>query len=70
MALAEELGINKSGFVSHDLGAYVGQRIARERPEQVRGLFFSDCPYPGIGERWRDPEHIEEIWYQSFNQQP
>lgn len=69
-ALAEELSINEFGFVSHDLGAYIGQRIARKRPEQVRGLFFFDCPYPGIGKRWRDPEHIEEIWYQSFNQQP
>lgn len=70
LALAEALGIDEFGFVSHDLGAYVGQRIARDRPERVRGLFFFDCPYPGIGERWRDPDHIDEIWYQSFNQQP
>jgi len=69
-ALAEALGVGEFGFVSHDLGAYVGQRIARERPELVRGLFFFDCPYPGIGKRWRDPDHIGEIWYQSFNQQP
>lgn len=68
--LAEELDLDEFGFVSHDLGAYVGQRIARERPERVRGLFFFDCPYPGIGKRWRDPDHIGEIWYQSFNQQP
>lgn len=69
-ALAKVIDINEFGFVSHDLGAYVGQSIARERPEQVRGLFFFDCPYPGIGKRWRDPDHISEIWYQSFNQQP
>ncbi|MFB6192414.1 MAG: alpha/beta fold hydrolase [Haloarculaceae archaeon] len=68
--LADALGVEEFGFVSHDLGAYVGQRIARERPERVRGLFFFDCPYPGIGERWRDPDHVGEIWYQSFNQQP
>ncbi|MEF8840893.1 MAG: alpha/beta hydrolase [Haloarculaceae archaeon] len=69
-ALAEALDVEEFGFVSHDLGAYVGQRIARERPELVRGLFFFDCPYPGIGKRWRDPDHVGEIWYQSFNQQP
>jgi len=69
-ALAEALDVEEFGFVSHDLGAYVGQRIARERPELVRGLFFFDCPYPGIGTRWRDPDRIGEIWYQSFNQQP
>lgn len=69
-ALATELGIDEFGFVSHDLGAYVGQAIAREQPELLRGLFFFDCPYPGIGDRWRDPDHIEEIWYQTFHQQP
>ena len=70
LALADALDIDEFGFVSHDLGAYVGQRIAREHPETVRGLFFFDCPYPGIGSRWRDTDHIDEIWYQSFNQQP
>lgn len=69
-ALAEALDIEEFGFVSHDLGAYVGQRIARDRPELIRGLFFFDCPYPGIGERWRDAEQIDEIWYQSFHQLP
>lgn len=69
-ALAEALDIDEFGFVSHDLGAYVGQRIARQQPDSVRGLFFFDCPYPGIGKRWREPEHIGEIWYQSFHQQP
>lgn len=69
-ALVENLDIEKFGFVSHDLGAYVGQAIARERPELLRGLFFFDCPYPGIGDRWRDAGHIDEIWYQTFHQQP
>lgn len=70
LGLADALDVEEFGFVSHDLGAYVGQRIARERPERLRGLFFFDCPYPGIGDRWRDPDHVGEIWYQSFNQQP
>jgi len=70
LGVADALGIEEFGLVTHDLGAYVGQRIARERPERLDGLFFFDCPYPGIGDRWRDPDHIDEIWYQSFNQQP
>ncbi len=68
--LVSALEIEEYGFVSHDLGAYVGQRIARDAPGDLRGLFFFDCPYPGIGKRWRESEHIGEIWYQSFNQQP
>lgn len=70
LEFATALELDDFGFVSHDLGAYLGQRIARKRPEVLRGLFFFDCPYPGIGRRWRAPEHISEIWYQSFNQQP
>ena len=27
-------------------------------------------PYAGIGARWAAPEHLGEIWYQSFHQQP
>lgn len=73
--LVSALDIEEYGFVSHDLGACVGQRIARETIGDLRGLFFFfffffDCPYPGIGERWRASEHIGEIWYQSFHQQP
>lgn len=70
VGLAEALELDEFGFVSHDLGAYLGQRIARDQPSLLRGLFFFDTPYPGIGKRWRDPEHIGEIWYQSFHQQP
>lgn len=69
-ALAETLGFDEFGIVTHDLGSYVAQSIAREHPELLRGLFLFDCPYPGIGTRWRDPDHIDEIWYQTFNQQP
>lgn len=69
-ALMGELDIKEFGIVSHDLGAYVAQSFARESPERLRGLFFFDCPYPGIGNRWLQPEQIGEIWYQSFNQQP
>jgi pimeloyl-ACP methyl ester carboxylesterase len=70
MALVEALGIEKIGIVSHDVGAYAAQNFARAKPDKINGLFFFDCPYPGIGSRWVQPDHIKEIWYQSFNQLP
>ena len=69
-ALADSLGYERFGVVSHDVGAYVAQGFARKYPERLSGLFFFDCPYPGIGRRWASPDSINEIWYQTFNQQP
>jgi pimeloyl-ACP methyl ester carboxylesterase len=69
-ALADSLGFERFGIVSHDVGAYVVQRFAREYPGHLSGLFFFNCPYPGIGRRWASPDSINEIWYQTFNQQP
>jgi pimeloyl-ACP methyl ester carboxylesterase len=70
MALLETLGLQRIGIVSHDVGAYVAQLHGRQHPERTAGLFFFDCPYPGVGSRWTLPEHLKEIWYQSFHQQP
>jgi pimeloyl-ACP methyl ester carboxylesterase len=68
--LADALGFERFGIVSHDVGAYVAQAFARSYTERLSGLFFFNCPYPGIGERWAEANHVNEIWYQSFNQQP
>ena len=63
-ALLDALGLDRPvGFVSHDVGAYVTQAFARRWPERAAGLFFFNCPYPGIGRRWAEPEHLKEIWY-------
>jgi pimeloyl-ACP methyl ester carboxylesterase len=70
LALADELGLERFGIVSHDVGSYVAQAFARQHPERVSGLFFFNCVYPGIGRRWLEPETVREIWYQTFNQQP
>jgi pimeloyl-ACP methyl ester carboxylesterase len=70
LALADSLGFERFGIVSHDVGAYVAQGFARKYPERLSGLFFFDCPYPGIGRRWASPDSINEIWYQTFHQQP
>lgn len=68
--LVDALGLGRFGIVSHDVGAYVAQGFAREYPERLAGLFFFDCPYPGIGARWVEPDAVNEIWYQSFHLQP
>jgi hypothetical protein len=53
--------IDEFGFVSHNLGVYMGWQIARNQLSRLR-VFLLDCSYPWIGKRWRDPDHIDEIW--------
>ena len=64
LALLDELALQRVGIVAHDVGAYVAQALARQHPERIAGLFFFNCPYPGIGRRWADADHLIEIWYQ------
>ena len=68
--LMDGLGIPRAALASHDIGAFLAQRFARLWPQRVAGLLFFNCPYPGIGRRWAAPEHLREIWYQSFHQLP
>lgn len=68
LALLQALGIDRAGVVSHDVGAMAAQAMARQAPDRLAGLFFFDCPYPGIGGRWREPGHLKETWYQYFHQ--
>jgi pimeloyl-ACP methyl ester carboxylesterase len=70
LGLLDALGLEKIGIVSHDVGAYIAQIMGREHAGRLTGLFFFDIPYPGVGNRWALPEHLKEIWYQSFHQQP
>lgn len=70
LALADALGVERFGLVSHDVGSFVAQAIARRAPERVRGLFFFNCAHPGIGRRVLEPGHLPEVWYQFFHQQP
>lgn len=70
IALLDALGLERVGLIGHDVGAYVMQRLAIRHPERVTELFFFNCPTHGIGARWREPAHINEIWYQTFHQQP
>ena len=69
-AVMQALGIERAGFVGHDVGAYAMQRLAIDHPRRVAGLFFFNCGTHGVGARWREPSQINEIWYQTFHQMP
>ncbi|WP_170432563.1 alpha/beta fold hydrolase [Ruegeria arenilitoris] len=68
--LVESLGISKFGLVGGDLGAYVAQAFGHNFPEMLSGLFFFCTPYPGLGKRYAQPDHLTEVWYQYFQQMP
>lgn len=70
VALMDALSLEKAGFVGHDVGSFVMQRLAIRYPERVTKLFFFNCPTRGVGARWREPSHINQIWYQTFHQMP
>jgi len=67
-AFADALGLARFGVVAHDIGANIIQPFARRWPERLSGLFLFNVPYPGIGRRWADADHLIETWYQYFHQ--
>jgi pimeloyl-ACP methyl ester carboxylesterase len=70
LELADRLGWDRFGIVSHDVGSFVAQAVARREPQRISGLFFFNCVYPGIGARWIASRHVPEIWYHAFHQLP
>ena len=68
LALMDALGLKQAGIVGHDVGGGLMQPLARAAPERIAGLFFFDFVYPGIGPRMAEPDRLNNIWYQSFNQ--
>ena len=70
LAVADALELPRFGLVAHDVGGFVAQVLARKAPGRITGLFFFDCPYPGIGARWVEPRHLMQTWYQFFHQMP
>jgi pimeloyl-ACP methyl ester carboxylesterase len=62
------LGLSRVGLVAHDVGAVAAQSFAQAHPSSLSGLFFFNCPYPGIGRRWGEPDHLKQVWYQYFQQ--
>lgn len=69
-ALADGLELERFGIVSHDCGSFITRHFALKYPQRVTGLFFFDCPYPGIGKRFLDPHYQAQCWYRAFNQLP
>jgi pimeloyl-ACP methyl ester carboxylesterase len=65
---ADALGLQTFALVSHDVGSFVAQQIALAWPKRVTRLFFFNCAYPGIGQRWGDFRYFPETWYQQFHQ--
>jgi pimeloyl-ACP methyl ester carboxylesterase len=66
--LMDALGLSTCGMVGHDVGGGLMQPLARMAPERITGMFFFDFLYPGIGPRMAEPDRLNNIWYQSFNQ--
>lgn len=70
VGLMDALGLRRAAVVAHDVGAVAAQSLARRHPDRVVGLFFFNCPYPGIAERWAGADALPHTWYQYFNQTP
>jgi pimeloyl-ACP methyl ester carboxylesterase len=68
VGLLDALDIGQVGVVGHDVGGAIMQPLARRAASRLKGLFFFDFVYPGIGARMGAPERLREFWYQSFNQ--
>jgi pimeloyl-ACP methyl ester carboxylesterase len=68
LSLLDALDLPQVGVVGHDIGGAVMQPLARNAPDRIAGLFFFDFVHPGIGPRMAEPERLNNIWYQSFNQ--
>lgn len=69
-ALISALGLDAVGVVGHDVGAYVAQALARRHPQLVERLLFFNCPTASVAGRWVHDGHVNEVWYQSFQQLP
>lgn len=68
VALMDALGIEAAGIVGYDVGGAAMQPLARDASNRIKGLFFFDFVYPGIGARMGAPDRLNHIWYQSFHQ--
>jgi pimeloyl-ACP methyl ester carboxylesterase len=67
LELLNELGLPKVGLIGHNLGALFAQRFVRSHPQRVGKLALLNPPYLGIGQRWREPQHGPNFWYQYFH---
>lgn len=67
LGVINELGLAKVHVMAHDFGALWAQRFVRSHGERVAKLILFNPPYMGIGQRWREPPHAPNFWYQFFH---
>lgn len=67
VALIEEIGLRGVVIAGYDIGSRIGQAVAADRPDLLRGLVVAP-PLPGIGTRILEPAAQREFWYQAFHQ--
>jgi pimeloyl-ACP methyl ester carboxylesterase len=67
VALIEELDLHGAVIAGYDIGSRIGQVIAADRPDLLRGLVVAP-PLPGIGARILTAAAQREFWYQAFHQ--
>jgi epoxide hydrolase 4 len=68
VALLDAMDIGRCSFVGHDVGSNVMQVLGVSFAARATGLFFFNCATHGVGSRWNEPGHINQIWYQTFHQ--
>lgn len=66
----DALGFARFGIIGGDLGAYVMQAMSHHAPQRLTGTLYLCTPYPGVGQRYGQPSHLIEVWYQYFQQLP
>lgn len=69
LAQMREAGLERPVVVGYDIGARIGQALARIAADELAGAVFSP-PYSGIGRRPLDPEHVGEAWYRFLHRLP
>lgn len=69
-AFTEAVGLTRFGMAGGDLGAWVLQAFSLRHAERLTGAFHFCTPYPGLGARYGQPDHLIEVWYQYFQQLP
>jgi pimeloyl-ACP methyl ester carboxylesterase len=69
LAQMTEAGLEHPVVVGYDIGARIGQALARLAPDAIAGAVLSP-PYSGIGRRSLEPKHVGEAWYRYLHRLP
>jgi pimeloyl-ACP methyl ester carboxylesterase/quercetin dioxygenase-like cupin family protein len=67
--LTQQLKLERSYVVGHDIGGSVAYAFARLHPNSPRGAMILDVPLPGI-EPWDDVKADPQLWHMAFHQTP